>query len=280
LNDISATITLNNGIPMPRFGLGVLHIADGSDAANAVVTAIEAGYRLIDTASIYHNEAGVGKALREAGVPREDIFLTTKVWNADQGYEPAKQAFQSSLERLGVDYVDLYLIHWPGPDPERMLDTWRALESIYAGGKARAIGLSNFQVPHLEQLLEHVEIMPAVNQVEIHPHLQQSELVEYCQENGIQVEAWRPIMKGEVMGIPEMTEIGQKYGKNPVQVTLRWLLQRDLIVIPKSENPLRIRENADIFDFELTHEEIEQIKALDQDRRLGPDPFTFALDFD
>jgi len=280
LNDITATITLNNGITMPRLGLGVLHIADGSDAASAVLTAIEAGYRLIDTASIYHNEAGVGKALREAGIPREDIFLTTKVWNSDQGYETARQAFQASLERLGVDVVDLYLIHWPGPDPARVLDTWRALESIYASGKTRAIGLSNFQIPHLERLLEQVEIMPVVNQVEIHPHLQQPELVEFCQEHGIQVEAWRPIMKGEVMEIPELIEIGRKYGKNPVQVTLRWLLQRNLIVIPKSENPQRIRENADIFDFELTPEEIEQIKALDQGRRLGPDPFTFTLDFE
>jgi len=279
VTNMPATVTLNNGVKMPRFGLGVLHIPDGPDIANAVKWALEYGYRLIDTASIYRNEQGVGEALRASQVPREDVFLTTKVWNSDQGFESTMNAFQSSLDRLGVDVIDLYLIHWPGPDPKRTLETWRALESIYLTGRGRAIGVSNFQIPHLEKLLAEVEIPPMLNQVELHPYLQQTELVNYCREHRIQIEAWRPIMQGQVHEIPTLIELARRYRKNPVQIALRWLLQRDIVVIPKSQDRVRIKDNTDIFDFQLEEGDLARIDALDQGHRLGPDPLTFAEDF-
>lgn len=279
IKSIKATTTLQNGIQMPWLGLGVLHIPDGETIEHAIQWALECNYRSIDTATVYKNETGVGAALNEAVVPRDEIFLTTKLWNSDQGYENTLQAFQASLKRLGTDYLDLYLIHWPGPDASKINDTWRALESIYKAGEARAIGVSNFQVHHLEALLQESDIPPMVDQIEFHPHLQQPELIQFCVDQGIQVEAWRPIMKGEVNDIVTLNELGRKYGKTPVQVTLRWILQRSIVAIPKSQNRGRIRENADVFDFQLEDDEIEQINSLDQSRRLGPDPDTFDLDF-
>jgi diketogulonate reductase-like aldo/keto reductase len=278
-NNLEARMTLANGVEMPLLGLGVLHIPDGSDVEDAVTCALEEGYRSIDTASIYKNEDGVGAALLKTDIPRSEIFLTTKLWNRDQGYESTLKAFEASLERLKTDYVDLYLVHWPGPEPSRNWETWRALEAIYTAGQARAIGVSNFLTHHLETLTDETVISPMVNQIEFHPQLQQPELIQYCRDHDICVEAWRPIMKGEVNNIELLQKMGAKYGKTPVQITLRWIIQQDIVAIPKSQNPERIRENAHIFDFALDDGELEQISELDLGRRLGPDPDTFDLDF-
>ncbi|MEO1052753.1 MAG: aldo/keto reductase [Bacteroidota bacterium] len=273
LMEQTQTVMLNNGLEMPQIGLGVLKAQDGTEVENAVLTALENGYRLIDTAAVYGNEAGVGQAIAKSEVPREDIFLTTKVWNKDQGYESTLEAFDRSLELLGTDYVDLYLIHWPVKGKYK--ETWAALEKLYKEGKAKAIGVSNFQVHHLEDLMATAEITPMVNQVEMHPHLQQNELLEFSQTHGIQLEAWRPIMMGQVTLIPEIREIAKKYDKSPVQVTLRWLVQKGVVVIPKSVTESRIVDNADIFDFALTAQEMASINSVDRGRRLGSDPDNF-----
>lgn len=267
---IESTIRLNNGLEMPRLGLGVFQAGPGPEVEDAVRWALEAGYRLIDTASVYGNEAGVGRAIRASGLPREEVFLTTKVWNDDQGYDATLAAFEASLDRLAMDAVDLYLVHWPvgGTWP----DTWRALETIYRQGRARAIGVSNFLVHHLEPLLEMAEVRPTVNQVEFHPRLQQPDLVAFCQQNEIVVEAWRPIMMGRVLEIPALVEIGEAHGKNAVQVTLRWMLQREAVAIPKSVHQARIEANADLFDFALSDEEMARIERLDRGERLGIHP--------
>ena len=267
------SVTLSNGEVMPWVGLGVLKAQNGLEVENAVITALENGYRLIDTAAAYRNEDGVGRAIKGSGVPRKDIFLTTKVWNSDQGYEETLAAFERSLQLLQTDYVDLYLVHWPVAGKYK--ETWRALEKLYKEGKAKAIGVSNFQVHHLEDLMTTAEIIPMVNQVEMHPHLQQKELVDFSQKHSIRLEARRPIMMGEVNHLPEIEAIGSKLGKSPVQVTLRWLLQKGVVVIPKSVNPLRIKDNINIFDFELSAEDMKLIEGLDRGRRLGPDPGNF-----
>ncbi len=272
LTQIESTV-LRNGIEIPKLGLGVLKAKDGAEVEQAVVAALKNGYRLIDTAAVYGNESGVGRALKKSGVPREEIVLTTKVWNSDQGYEQTLAAFERSLKKLQTSYIDLYLIHWPVAGKYK--DTWKALESLYRQGKVRAIGVSNFQTHHLEDLMATAEIVPMVNQVEIHPHLQQRELEEFAREHNILLEAWRPIMMGEVSLIPELRSIGEKYGKSSVQVTLRWLLQRGVVVIPKSVREERIIQNADIFDFELSVLDMNTISTLDRGRRLGPDPDNF-----
>ncbi|MEL7247392.1 MAG: aldo/keto reductase [Bacteroidota bacterium] len=266
------SLSINN-FTIPALGLGVLKAQDGNEVEQAVAAALKAGYRLIDTASVYGNESGVGQAITNSSVNRNDIFLTTKVWNRDQGYDQTLRAFDESLERLKTDYVDLYLIHWPVAG--KYVDTWRALERIHQEGRAKAIGVSNFQVHHLDHLLQTAKVQPVVNQIELHPHLQQVELRKYAAEHNILLEAWRPIMMGEVLQVPELLVIGRKYGKSAVQVTLRWLYQLDVISIPKSVNPERIATNADIFDFELSTEEMAIIARLDQGRRLGPDPDNF-----
>lgn len=273
------TTVLANGVKMPLLGLGVLRIADGPEVEQVVTWALETGYRSIDTARVYNNEAGVGRALLSSPVPRDDIFLTTKVWNSDQGYREAHAAFDASLSRLGQEYVDLYLVHWPGGDPDLNRETWRALEEIYAQGRARAIGVSNFHIPHLEALLATAEVVPMVNQVEFHPHLQQKELRAYCSEKGIQLEAWRPLMRGAVVDVPQLQTLAEKLGKTPAQVTLRWMLQLGVVTIPKSQNRNRIKENWDVFDFELSPEDMAVVDALDCGGRLGPDPDTFRMDF-
>lgn len=265
--------TLHNGSFIPQLGLGVLKAQDGEEVENAVLTALKNGYTLIDTAAIYGNEAGVGEALRKTVIPRSEIFLTTKVWNNSQGYEQTLRAFEHSLKLLQTDYIDLYLIHWPVAG--KFKETWRAMETLYKHGKVKAIGVSNFQIHHLEELMAEAEIMPMVNQVEIHPHLQQQELLDYAKEHHIQLEAWRPIMMGEVSLLPELRQLGEKYSKSPAQIALRWLTQRGIIVIPKSVKEHRIQENADIFDFELTTEDMSLIAQLDRKRRLGPDPDNF-----
>ncbi|MGZ6507125.1 MAG: aldo/keto reductase, partial [Tumebacillaceae bacterium] len=238
----------------------------------AVKAALKHGYRSIDTAALYKNEVGVGEAIRELGVPREEIFVTTKVWNTDQGYESTLNAFEESRQKLGLDVIDLYLIHWPGQDANRFKDTWKALEQLYRDGRVRAIGVSNFHVHHLQELLRDCEIKPMVNQVEYHPRLTQQELLTFCNEHNIQLEAWSPLMRGQLMDEPTITELAAKYGKTPAQVILRWDLQHGVVTIPKSVRAARIVENADIFNFELSAEDMTRIDALNQNHRVGMDP--------
>lgn len=270
---LQGTVLLHNGVKMPYFGLGVYKVEEGNEVIDSVKTALEVGYRAIDTAALYENEEGVGKAIKESGIPREEIFVTTKVWNTDHGYEKTLKAFDKSISKLGLDYVDLYLIHWPGKDT--FLDTWRALEKLYRDGRVRAIGVSNFKPHHLQTLMEHSEEKPVINQVELHPYFQQKDLREFCKQHDIVVEAWSPLGRGQVLDDPVLAEIGKKYGKTPAQVTLRWHLQNDIVIIPKSVTPSRIKENADIFDFELTAEDMEQIDQLDKNTRLFKDPDLF-----
>jgi methylglyoxal/glyoxal reductase len=271
--NIKSTVTLHNGLQMPIFGLGVFLSKEGPEVENAVRFALDAGYIHIDTAAIYGNERGVGKAIRESGIPRDQVFITSKVWNADQGYESTLMAFEKSLEKLETGYLDLYLIHWP--KGELSVGTWKAMEEIYASGRARAIGVSNFLVHHLEDLLPHCNVVPMVNQVEFHPYLQQPALQQFCSENKIQFEAWSPIMKGRVNDIPVLQALGVKYGKTPVQITLRWEVQKQIVTIPKSVKAERITSNAQIFDFELSEEDMAKIDRLDKHQRVGADPDNF-----
>lgn len=267
---IQSKIKLNNGVEMPLLGLGVFRSEEGAEVELAVRTALENGYRSIDTAAVYRNEKGVGNAIRQSGINRSDIFLTSKVWNSDQGYGSTFRAFDESLEKLQTDYLDLYLIHWP--KGERSVETWQALEEIYKSGRVRAIGVSNFMVHHLESFLPKCNITPAVNQVEFHPELIQPELLSFCTQQGIQVEAWSPIMKGKVNELPVMQALAVKYGKTPVQIVLRWDLQRGIVTIPKSVKPERIVSNSLLFDFELSNEDMEKINRLDKNKRIGPHP--------
>jgi methylglyoxal/glyoxal reductase len=267
------TTKLHNGVEMPWFGLGVFKVQEGSEVIDSVKAAIKNGYKSIDTAAIYGNEEGVGQAIKESGAPREELFITTKVWNSEQGYDSALAAFDESLSKLGLDYVDLYLIHWPVKGKYK--DTWRALEKLYKDGRVRAIGVSNFHVHHLEDLLETAEIVPMVNQVEYHPHLAQLELREFCKQKGIQLEAWSPLKQGQLLDEPVITEIAEKHKKSPAQIILRWDLQNEVVTIPKSIKEHRIIENADIFDFELSSEDMEKIDALNKNERVGADPDNF-----
>ncbi len=275
--NISSKVKLNNGVEMPWFGLGVFRSEEGSEVENAVLTALENGYRHIDTAAIYKNERGVGNAVKESGIAREEIFITSKVWNTDQGYNKTIKAFEGSLERLQMDYLDLYLVHWP--KGKRSVESWKALEELYKKGKIRAIGVSNFLVPHLEEFLPECKIIPAVNQYEFHPELLQPELLDYCNNKGIQAEAWSPIMKGKVVDLPLMQELAEKYGKNPVQIVLRWDIQKGVVTIPKSVTPERIISNSDIFDFELSEEDIVKIDSLNkaESGRIGFHPDTIPF---
>jgi diketogulonate reductase-like aldo/keto reductase len=271
--NLQSTVTLNNGVAMPIFGLGVFRASEGEEVENAILKAIEVGYIHIDTAAVYGNEKGVGKAVKMSGLARKDMFVTTKVWNSDQGYTTTLKAFDQSIDRLGMDYVDLYLIHWPkGP---LSVETWKAMEEIYHSGRARAIGVSNFLIHHLEELLPHCHVKPTVNQIEFHPWLQQPGLIKFCKDHDIQPEAWSPIMKGKVNEIPVIKALAAKYGKSPVQVTLRWEIQKGIVTIPKSVRAERISSNADIFDFELTAEEMAMIDRLDKHVRIGADPDNF-----
>lgn len=266
---------LNNGVKIPWLGFGVFEVPEGEEVIQSVLWALEAGFRSIDTAMIYRNEEGVGKAIKQSGVPREEIFVTTKVWNRDQGYQSTLDAFDASLKRLQLDYLDLYLIHWPVKG--KYVETWRAMETLYKSGKCRSVGVSNFMIPNLEDLKASSDLVPAVNQIEYHPYLQSPELYEYCKQHGTMLEAWAPIMKGQVMQVPELIAIGEKYGKTPVQVSLRWILQKGVIAIPKSVHRERIFSNKDIYDFELSAEDMQVIAGLDRGYRTGPDPFNFDL---
>ena len=267
-------ITLNNGVTIPQIGFGVFQIPE-ADTAAAVTTALEAGYRSIDTAAIYRNEAGVGAALKAAGLPRDELFVTTKVWNSDQGYDETLRAFDASVSRLGLDRLDLYLIHWPTPKRGRYLDTWRALESLLADGRVRAIGVSNFLPEHLRAVADLGGTVPAVNQIEVHPQLQQRDAQAANTELGVVTEAWSPLAQAGVLGDPAITRIAGEHDRTPAQVVLRWHVQQGRIVIPKSVTPARIRENLAIFDFELTPGEIAAIDALESDGRTGPHPDHF-----
>ena len=273
IKNIKDCAVLYNGLKMPWLGFGVWQMNDGAEVAAAVRHALAVGYGSIDTASVYGNELGVGQAIRDSGIPREEIFLTTKVWNDDQRTRRTLAAFEESLKRLQTDYVDLYLIHWPVKDC--YLETWRVLEQIYASGRAKAIGVSNFLVSHLEDVLREGKVVPAVNQIEFHPYLVQPELLRYCQSRKIQVEAWSPLMQGHVVEVAEIQTLASKYRKTPAQIVLRWNLQHDVVTIPKSARPERIAENTGIFDFELSAEDMNQLDALDQGKRFGPDPANF-----
>ncbi|MGM9929769.1 MAG: aldo/keto reductase [Bacillus sp. (in: firmicutes)] len=277
ITSIQDTVTLHNGVKMPGFGLGVYKAENGEEVVSAIKSAVAAGYRAIDTAAIYHNEEGVGRAIKECGVPREELFITTKVWNSDQGYESTLAAFEESLKKLDLDYVDLYLIHWPVPN--QYIETWKALEKLYHDGKVRAIGVSNFHQHHLEDIMKAAEIKPMVNQVELHPFLSQEELRAYCQSQNIAVTAWSPLARGKFFDNPVLQEIAAKHNKSAAQVILRWDVQHNIITIPKSVNAKRIKENADIFDFELSAEEMKAIDKMNKNERTGKDPDNFHFDF-
>ncbi|RJO78359.1 aldo/keto reductase [Nocardia panacis] len=268
------TVKLNNGVEIPQLGFGVFQVPDDETTA-AVTAALEAGYRSIDTAAIYGNEAGVGRALAASGLPREELFITTKLWNADQGYDAALRAFDTGLAKLGLEYLDLYLIHWPTPARDLYPDSWRAIERLADEGRIRAAGVSNFQPAHLQRLLDNSSLVPAVNQVELHPGLQQAELRAFHAERGIATEAWSPLAKGAVLDDPAITSIAARTGKFPAQVVLRWHLQLGNIVIPKSVTPARIRQNLDVFDFQLTDQDMAAIAATDRGLRTGPHPDQF-----
>jgi len=270
---ISDCTILNNGIKMPWFGLGVWLMDDGLEVENAVSWALEYGYKSIDTAALYANEKGVGNAIETCRIKREELFITSKVWNSDQGYESTLKAFSKSLHKLKLDYLDLYLIHWPVNG--KFSDTWKALEKLYEDKLVRAIGVSNFHISHLKKILNTANVIPSINQVELHPYLNQIELRKFCKDNNIQIEAWSPIMQGNAGKVPELVKLGNKYGKSPSQIVLRWDLQKEIVTIPKSIHKNRIVENAQIFDFELDEEDINIIDSLNRNYRYGPNPDRF-----
>ena len=275
--NLQSTRTLTNGVEMPIFGLGVYKMTDRQETIEAITKALQAGYRAIDTASLYYNEEQVGEAIRHSGVAREEIFVTTKVWNTDQGYDNTLKAFEVSLKKLNMDYVDLYLTHWPveGKYP----DTYRAIERLYEEKLIRVPGVSNHHAHHLEQLLRSANVPPMVNQVEAHPYLSQEPLRAFCREHHIEVTAWSPLGRGGVLQDETIIKIAEKYGKSAAQVVLRWHLQHNIMVIPKSVTPSRIEENANIFDFVLSSEDMTVIDSLNRNQRFGKDPDNFHFDF-
>jgi diketogulonate reductase-like aldo/keto reductase len=276
-SNLKDTVVLHNGVKMPWLGLGVFKVNEGEEVVQSVKAAIKNGYVSIDTAAIYGNEEGVGRAIKESGVSREELFITTKLWNTEQGYDTTLKAFEASMEKLGLDYLDLYLIHWPGKNKYK--DTWKAFEKLYKDGRIRAIGVSNFHIHHLADLLSSAEIKPMINQVEYHPHLTQKELHAFCKKEGIQLEAWSPLKRGQLLNDPVLMEIAQKHQKSVAQVILRWDLQNEVVTIPKSIKEHRIIENANVFDFELTKEDMERIDGLNQNSRSGSDPDEMNVGF-
>ncbi|MDT0416783.1 aldo/keto reductase [Streptomyces sp. DSM 41982] len=271
MSTFSPAVTLNNGVVMPQLGFGVFQVPDDETTA-AVASALEAGYRSVDTAAVYGNERGVGRALASSGVPREELFVTTKLWNDDQGYDATLRAFDASLDKLGLEYTDLYLIHWPTPARDRYVDSYRALEKLLADGRTRAIGVSNFQPAHLERLVAETGVVPVLNQVELHPGLQQRELRATHAALGIATEAWSPLAQGALLKEDALTTLAERHDRSPAQIVLRWHLQSGNIVIPKSVTPARIRENLDVFGFTLSDEDMAAVDALDRGLRTGPHP--------
>ncbi|MDP1396166.1 aldo/keto reductase [Lysinibacillus capsici] len=271
-------VVLNNGLKMPLVGYGVFRVPEGDDLAEAVKTAIAKGYRSIDTAQVYRNEESVGRGIRaaieEGLVTREELFITSKVWNDGLSYEETLAAYDSSLEKIGLDYLDLYLVHWPGID-QNYIEVYKALEKIYQDGRVRSIGVSNFHVHHLESLLKETTVVPVINQIEFHPHLIQEEVRAYCKDKGIQVEAWSPLMNGSLLEEALIQELASKYGKTPAQIVLRYDVQHDVVTIPKTMTPARMTENLAVFDFTLTEQEMTQLDAMNDGLRCGPDPEKF-----
>jgi diketogulonate reductase-like aldo/keto reductase len=269
--------TLHNGVEMPTLGLGVYKMVNPEEAVNAMTTALKVGYRAIDTASLYGNEKEVGESVRASGLKREDVFVTTKVWNADQGYDQTLRAFEKSLELLGFNYLDLYLTHWPVK--ETFKESYRAIERLYDEKLIRATGVSNHHQHHLEDIFVKANVKPMVNQVELSPRLTQYDLRTFCADNEIAVTSWSPLARGRLLDEPSLIRTGTKYGKTPAQIIIRWHLQHDLIVIPKSVTPERIAENAHVFDFELSFEDMKNIDSLNLNERTGADPDNFNFNF-
>ncbi len=267
---LNGKIKLNNGTEIPYLGLGVYLTQAGDETINAVKWALQAGYRHIDTAKIYGNEKEVGIAIKESGIPREDIFVTTKLWNNDHGFEPTLKAFDKSLRDLNLEYIDLYLIHWPGT--AKRGESWKALEKIYKEGKCKAIGVSNYTVRHLTELLDMCEVVPAINQVEFSPFLYQKELLDFCVEKGIQLEAYSPLARAKKLEDERLVELAKKYSKTPAQILIRWSLQHNLVVIPKSSKKERIKENASVFDYNISDEDIVKLDSMNENFRVAWDP--------
>lgn len=274
LSSLADTVEISPGVLMPRLGLGTYKADDGPDVAREVRVGLALGYRLIDTAALYGNEATIGETVRESGISREDVFLVSKVWNSDQGYRSTLAAFDKSMTNLACDYLDLYLVHWPWL--EYMRETWRAMEEILASGRARAIGVCNHLPAHLEALSEVATVMPAVNQFEFHPRLQQPDLQAVCRERGITMQAWAPLMRGKVNDVPLLVAIAETYDKSPAQIAIRWILQKGITTIPKSVHDERIAENCAVYDFALSEDEMLAIDRLDTGYRIGKDPHDFA----
>ncbi|MBV9798743.1 MAG: aldo/keto reductase [Solirubrobacterales bacterium] len=269
------SLHLNDGRQIPQLGFGVFQVPP-EDTAEIVAHALRTGYRSIDTAAMYDNEAGVGEAIARSELDRTEVFITTKVWSSDHGHDAALQAFERSLERLGQDYVDLYLIHWPAPAQGKYVETWQALTELNAEGRARSIGVSNFQPEHLDRIIDATGVVPTVNQIELHPRLQQRQLRRYHDEHNIRTEAWSPLGKGTLLGDPTIESIASRLRRTPAQIVLRWHIQLGNVVIPKSVTPGRIEENFQIFDFELTEDQMREVEQLDSGERTGPDPDTFG----
>jgi len=268
--DIDKKIKLNNGVLMPQFGLGVYQAKQGDETVNSVLWALQAGYRHIDTAKIYGNESDVGLAVEQSGISRKEIFITTKLWNSDHGFDSTLRAFEGSLKRLRLDYLDLYLIHWPQENVRK--DTWKAFEKLYAEKKVKAIGVSNYTIKHLQELISYCDVVPAVNQVEFNPFLYQKELLDFCESKGIRLEAYSPIARGEKLNDERLVMLAAKYDKTPAQIMLRWALQHDIIIIPKSSHKERIEENSAIFDFEISDDDMESMDTFNENFRTCWDP--------
>ncbi|NQT58708.1 MAG: aldo/keto reductase [Bacteroidetes bacterium] len=273
MSNLRETVKLSNGVEIPRIGFGTFKIDDGDDVKSAVLSALKTGYRHIDTAAIYGNEKGVGEAIRESGIARNELFVTSKLWNSDQGYESTLRAFDKSLELLGMDYLDLYLIHWPKAFNK---ESWRALIKLYNDKRVRAVGVSNFKGKHLDEIIDDSGIVPMVNQVELHPRFNQKEIRDYCAQKNIVVEAWGPLMQGKIFSEPLFIELAEQYGKTIAQVALRWHYQLDVVTLPKSVKPERMQDNVEIFDFSISDGDMNRIAALSPGR-VGPDPDTITF---
>ncbi len=278
MKSLKDTYTLSNGVKIPIIGFGTWRTPDGEVAVSSVTEAIKQGYRHIDTAAIYGNEVSVGKAIKEAGIPREELFITSKLWNSEHGYESTLNAFEETMKKLGLEYLDLYLIHWPVPKihredwKEATLATWKAFEKLYKEGKIKAIGVSNFKVHHLENLINNAEIKPMVDQIEFHPSNLQEDIVNFCRDNNILVEAWSPLASGEVFKVPELKTIAEGYNKSVAQLVIRWVMQKGILPLPKSITPERIKSNGAVFDFEISHKDMERIDSITSCKGSGMDP--------